>query len=348
MSSNVIKFCNSHLQDPAVAEMVDVIEGLLQNGSLAYRDLFILLRSDEKQFKKNLCRFLSRSLNLQNTVTPTSLDLTAQHNHKEEFIDRLFELDDHAIRGTTIKLRMPQKPLDLTSVMGLASNELGLFVVDPKAKRVVHLAFDGRTIAKWGDIEHAILSLSSLHGIAVNRTSVFVTDMVREEVFVFDMTGKLLASWGGLEAPIDIAADSSNVYVLENTAHRVSVFSPTGVKKNSAQRRILSNLEAIALDDDFVYVQEGNITRVLNKITLDLKKTFIFNEQVKAEDVAVDDSNLYISDGSSNRIIILDKRNGARKKIIDVPDSVAPRGIAVHDGVLYVADATNSQIKIIT
>jgi len=197
-----------------------------------------------------------------------------------------------------------------------SSNQI--LVADEYNGRIQKFDNDGNFLLKIGNYTN--FTFSHPVGVAVdNNNNIYVCDSVSNNIKKFTSAGTLITSWGGLNNPYDIEINNGEVYVSDSGNHRIVVFDTSGNKKRVIGSfgytvTKLNQPEGIAVDNNYIYVVDGNYIKIFNKSS----GTFVTylgglrgkgdGEFYNPSDVAVDSSgNIYITDTYNNRIQIFKK-----------------------------------------
>jgi DNA-binding beta-propeller fold protein YncE len=129
---------------------------------------------------------------------------------------------------------------------------------------------EGTYLRSWGSYGKADGQFDRPQGIARAGDRLYVADAANHRIQVFSLKGEFLEAWGDVLYPYSVALDSQgNVLVAEYGRHRVSKFSPQGVRLASTGRpgtgpaELNTPWSAIPIAGDRIAVVDSGNHRVL-------------------------------------------------------------------------------------
>ena len=193
-----------------------------------------------------------------------------------------------------------------------------VYVTDTANARVVAFGPDGMKKSEFGIKGKKEGEFTEPVGIAVHAGKIFVTDSKLNTVQVFNKSGKFLYTFGGsgttlgkLKSPMGIViSDQERVYVAENGAGRITIFTTQGIYLGTLGEGIESPTW-MAMDRSgrfFVSDQRAKAVALLDRFGKKIKSLGAAETGISQPGgIAVDDRGwAVIADAAQGRIVRLD------------------------------------------
>ena len=133
-----------------------------------------------------------------------------------------------------------------------------------------------------------------------------------------------------VDNPVGVAADDTYIYVWDRTDKRLYVYNKAGVRQQARELSIAGlSVNAIDVDDTYLYVNTGGLNaslRVYNKVGGQRQESreFDFTSTINAHALAIDGTNAYITDISTNRLYAFALADGSRQESLEFAFRDAP------------------------
>jgi DNA-binding beta-propeller fold protein YncE len=206
------------------------------------------------------------------------------------------------------------------------------------------------------------------YGVAAHDHKIFVCDSAMQAVLILDLDKKKMSALpaegdAALPAPINIAVDGDNHYIVDIQRSQVLCLNAAGQAKWILGQKDEMRPSDVAFDADRIYIADlkGHAVRVYNKA--DQKLLFMFpqgEDATNKNSLLAAPSNLaigpkgqiYVSDSVAGRVSIFDRDGKFLRNVGEIGDDPnsgflkRPKGIAVdRDGILYVVDASYELVQ---
>ena len=251
---------------------------------------------------------------------------------------------------------------------GIAFGRNGVWAVTDRSNHCVRV-FDshGKTIQTFGTNGSDKGKFNSPSGIAFDHNNnLYITDSWNNRVQKFSVTGTYLLQFGShgsgngqLNNPLGVLVHNHQVYVVENSGNRISVFQLDGQFSHIIGSGYLKNPCYIALSttDRFLVADSGH--HCISIFTMDgnyMSKLGIRGTgrgQLKnPTGIAIDTYGfIFVTEEHNNRVSIFDKSDNFLhcfgSKGSGQGQFLLPRGIAISPtGDIYICDSKNERVQV--
>ena len=275
------------------------------------------------------------------------------------------------VRGKYTAIDKPSKVVTKSGRMGapwgIAFGRNGVWAVTDRSNHCVRI-FDshGKIIQTFGTNGSDKGKFNSPSGIAFDENDhLYVTDSWNNRVQKYSVTGTYLLQFGSrgsrdgqLNNPLGILVHNRQVYVVENSGNRISVFQLDGQFSHIIGSGNLKNPCYIAVNADRLLVADCG-HHCISMFTLDGNYVGKFgtrgtgNGQLKnPTGIATDVYGfIFVTEEQNNRVSVFDKYNNFLHSFGSKGSGhgqfLLPRGITVSPtGDVYICDSNNERIQI--